>query len=150
MAQTLAGSDELQAQLVKVVAADIAQLDALQMVPHAFVGIEVRRIAWQLLQGESSRRASSEKVLDGLSAMDRRAIPDEEDLARDLAEEDAQKAHDRVAVKAVVAYRQEEASVKRHAPHRGEMFRAELDAETRCLTTWRPRGAHVRTACGSK
>jgi hypothetical protein len=50
--------------------------------------------------------------------MDRRAIPDEEDLARDLAQEDAKEAHYRMAVIAALAPLQDEASVERHATDR--------------------------------
>ena len=92
MAHTLAGTDQLPPQLLQIAAANIGQLHSLQIVPDAFIGIEIRCVARQLLQVESPGRTSPEKVLHWLSAMDRRAVPDEEELARDLAQEDTRDA----------------------------------------------------------
>lgn len=42
------GGSEFPAQLVEVPAAAVGQLDPLEVIPHAFVRIEVRRVARQL------------------------------------------------------------------------------------------------------
>src|SRR5215469_17448765 len=111
VAHTLAGTDQLPPQLPQIAAANVGQLHSLQIVPDAFSGIEIRCVARQLLQVESPGRSSPEKVLHWLSAMDRRAVPDEEDLATEFAQEDSQKADHGVAVVAVLAHLQEEPSV---------------------------------------
>ena len=76
--------------------------------------------------------------------MDRRAVPDEEDLAPDLAQENPQKAYHSVAVVAVLAHLQEEASVERHATNGEKMILAEFDTQTRRVAPWRPRSHGVR------
>jgi hypothetical protein len=135
VAHTFAGTDDLRPQLMQIAAANVGQLHTLEIVPDAFIGIEIGRVAWQLLQVESPGRSSPEKVLDGLSTMDRRAIPDEEDLATDFAQEDTQEAHHGVAVIVLLAYLQEEPSVERDATDSGEMILAEPDAQAGCLGT---------------
>ncbi len=99
-------------QLMEVVAADIGQLDALHVVPHAFVRIEVGRVGGQLLQMEALGCSTAQKVLDGLPAMDGGTIPDEDDPAPHLAQQHPQKAHYRHAVIAPLAHLQEQAPVR--------------------------------------
>src|SRR5215469_2955841 len=124
VAHTLAGMDQVPPQLLQIAAAHVGQLHTLQIVPYTFVGIEIRCVARQLLHVESPGRSSSQKVLHGLSAMDRRAVPDEEDPAAEFAQEDTQKAYHGVAGIALLAHLQEEPSVERHAADGREMILA--------------------------
>lgn len=144
MTQALAGMEYLPVQFAQIVAADVRQLDAFQIVPHAFSGIEIWRIARQLLDVEAFGGSAPEEVLDGLSAMDRRAIPDKEDLATEFAQEDAEEPDHGVAVIAVFAYLQEEASVERDATEGREVVLAAPDVQTRRFAPWRPRAHGVR------
>jgi hypothetical protein len=52
---------------MQIATAHVGQLDALEVIPDAFIGIEIRRIAGQLLQVELPGRSSLEEVLDGLA-----------------------------------------------------------------------------------
>ena len=85
VAQPLPGADEFRLQMRQIATTDIAQFHPLEIIPDALVGIEIRRIARQLLEMEPFGCARLEKRLDGLGAMNRRAIPDQQDLARQLA-----------------------------------------------------------------
>jgi len=85
VAEPLDGQAQFQAQVVQIGAAEVAQFDVLEIVPNALVGIQVRGVARQLLQLEPRRTALRQEVLDGLSAVDRRPIPDHEQPARKLA-----------------------------------------------------------------
>jgi len=71
--------------VVQVSATDVAQLDTLEVIPDALVRIEIGGITRQLLQMQEFGGPSFEKVFDLMSPMDGRAIPDENDLARNLA-----------------------------------------------------------------
>ena len=71
----------------------IGQFDALEIVPDALIRIEIRRVAGQLLQMQALGARLAQEVLDGLAVMDRRAIPDDQELPRDLAQQHAQEAH---------------------------------------------------------
>ena len=79
--QAFFGLNELAMQLIEIRTTDIAQLHPLEVIPDALIGIEIRRIAGQLLQMQAFGRPALEKVLDLVSAVNGRAIPDEHDLA---------------------------------------------------------------------
>lgn len=75
----------------KMKAAQVAQLDPLELLPKIFVRIQVWGIGWQALPMPPRRGAVGEERLDGLAAVDRRAIPDDDHPARDLAPQVLQK-----------------------------------------------------------
>ena len=79
-------------------AADGAQLTAFQVVPDPFDWIEIRRIARQVLEMDPLGGPTGQKVFDWLAAMDGGSIPDNEEPARELAQQDAQKPHHIAAV----------------------------------------------------
>src|SRR5215831_18297181 len=111
VAQSLFGPPQRHAQRRQRGAADIAQLHPLEIVPDAFDRVEFRGIAGQWLQMEALGGSSGQEVLDGLPTMNRRAIPDEEQLAGNLAQEHAQEPHDIDTVIALRLGLQEEPSV---------------------------------------
>src|SRR5713101_3326400 len=80
-------------QLIQIGTADIAQLHSLEIIPDALIWVQIRGVARQLFQLQTFGRPSLEKVFDLVPAMDRRAIPNQQDLARDLAQEDTQEAY---------------------------------------------------------
>ena len=53
----------------EVQAAEITQLDPLQVAPEAFARIQLRRIGGQSLEVEALRRAVGQECLDGMAAM---------------------------------------------------------------------------------
>jgi hypothetical protein len=63
----------------------VAQFDALEVVPDALVRIELGGVSGQLLEMQAARRAPAQEVLHGLAAVDRRPIPDDQQLAAHLA-----------------------------------------------------------------
>ena len=81
--------------MIQVGAANIAQLDTLEIIPDALIRIEVGRISGQLLQMQAFGRSPLEKVFDLMSAVNGRAIPNEHNLAGNLAQEHTQEADDR-------------------------------------------------------
>src|SRR3954453_11400731 len=85
VAEPLDGQAQFKPQLVQIGAAEVAQFDVLEIVPDALVRIQVRGVARQLLQLEARRGLLCQEVLDRPGAMDRRPIPDHEQLARNLA-----------------------------------------------------------------
>lgn len=85
LAEALACGAELQACLKEIRAADIPKLDQLEVAPDPFLRIELRSIAGQAFQMDSCRCAIAEKLLDHPAAMDRCAVPDDEQLAANAA-----------------------------------------------------------------
>jgi hypothetical protein len=55
------------------------------VLPDSLIGVEIRSVARKLLQLKPTlRRPTGEKLFDRSTAMDRRTILDDEQLARDL------------------------------------------------------------------
>jgi len=67
--------------VLEVRTTDIAQFDALEVIPNALIRVQVWGIARQVFQMQALSGSSLEKVLDCLSSMNRRTIPDEQELA---------------------------------------------------------------------
>jgi hypothetical protein len=79
--------------MTQVETAQIAPLDAFELLPDALVRIELRSIRRQTLQVDPWRRTVGEEVSDDLTAMDRRAIPNDHQAARHLTPQVRQKGH---------------------------------------------------------
>lgn len=80
----------------------MAELDPFQLLPEPFPGVQLGGRGRQALQVEARRRASREQLLDGLAAVDRRAIPDEPHPAGHLAQQGLKKPDHVVGVDGVV------------------------------------------------
>lgn len=74
-----------------------------------------------------------QEVLDGLGAVNRRAVPDDEEFAGDVMQQMAQEAHNiRAFVGALLAV-QEEVPVRRDGAYDGDVVPRERDAQERRL-----------------
>src|SRR5258708_17334104 len=135
MAQPLFGPAQRARQLPQVAAAQIAQLDALEIVPDALVRVQLGGVAWQLLQVHASGTAPTQEVLDGLAAMNGRAVPDHQELATDLAQQHAQEADDIRRVVGTLLGLHEQAPVRRDAADRREMVIIDRHPQQRRLPT---------------
>jgi hypothetical protein len=82
VAQALFGAHDLAVQVRQVNTTEIAQLNTLEIIPDAFIRVEIGGIAGQLLKVQAFGCPTLEKVFERVRPMDGRAIPDEHDLAR--------------------------------------------------------------------
>jgi len=137
VAEPLLGAAQCQSQRVKVSAAAVGQLNPLEVVPDAFGGVEVRRIARELLEVKALGGSTAQEVFDRLATMNGRAIPDHQELARDFAQQHAQEPDDIFGVVGALLGLQEEASLRRDPTDGGEMIMGERHGE------------HGRLAAGS-
>jgi hypothetical protein len=69
---------------------------ALEQVPDARIGVQVRCVAGQSLHLQSLGGPGGEEVLHRLAVVDRRAVPDHEQLPAHLTEPLAEERDDRV------------------------------------------------------
>src|SRR5260370_42681986 len=76
--------------------------------------------------------------------MNRRAMPDDHELAWDLAEQDAQKAYHRLAVVVVVPHLEKQAAIKRDPADCREMVMGQLDTQHGRLPAGGPRAHRQR------
>ena len=93
--QTPEGEAEFPAEFSQILAAAVPEFNALEVVPDTLVGIEVRGIGWQACEMEPLRCTASEEVLDRLAAMDWCTVPDDEQVAWNLAQELPEESHHR-------------------------------------------------------
>src|SRR5258708_1379688 len=84
---------------------------------------------------------AGQEVLERLATMDRRALPDDEQLAGDRAQQHAQEAHDIRRVGGLVVRLQEHPPVGREPPEGGQMVRGQRHPPHRRPPARRP-GAH--------
>ena len=95
--ELVANTSDRQSQFVaefgERVTADIAQLTPLEVLPQPFVRIQLRRVGGQGLQMQALGGSLGEEVLDDLGAVDGRAVPDDEQLAGDMAQQVLEEPH---------------------------------------------------------
>ena len=98
--------------MIEIGTTDIAQFDPLEVIPDAFIRIEIRGIAGQLLQMQSLGSPAFQEGFDLLGAVDGRAVLNEQDRTGDLAQEDPQESDDRYGIVAYLANLHEQTSIQ--------------------------------------
>lgn len=131
--ETSNGAAELGLEFGQVTTAPVAQLDPLEGAPDTLVGGQVRGVAGQACEMEAGAATLGEKVFHCLTAMDRRAIPDDQELAREVTQEMAEEAHHRWATEGVGADLKEEAALRGERPDGREVIVGEGDGQDRGL-----------------
>jgi hypothetical protein len=139
VAQTLFATTKRSPQVGQVSATQIPQLDALQVVPQPFNRIELGRIAGQALQVQPLGGAACQEVFDGLTVMNRGAVPDDEQFAGDLAQEQPQEADDIGRVVGAVLRLQKDPSRWGERADGREVVMGQRDAQHWRLPAGRPR-----------
>jgi hypothetical protein len=92
--KSLAGTAQLPADFCEAGAADVAQLDVLQMPPDSFLRVEFGRVAGEAFEVQPVAGFHMQELLDGAATMDRRAVPEHEQLAWYMTQQVAAKAND--------------------------------------------------------
>ena len=141
MSQAFFGSPQFVSHLRGILTAQVLEFAAFEQVPDSFLRVQLGRIARPPFQMETFGRASFEKVLDGLCAMDGCAIPDDQQLARNLAQQQAQKAHDGLGIRGMILHLHQQFAIGADGADSSEMIAGQLDPQDGCLPT-RGVGAH--------
>ncbi len=93
-AQASDGLAEFLAQVLGIGAADVGELDVLEVVPHPLVQrVEIGRVAGELHQAQAAGGTRGEEILYGPGAVDGRAIPQDQQLPRNLRQQVVEEAH---------------------------------------------------------
>ena len=111
MPQPLFGQAHSTTQFAEIGAAHISQLHSLQVVPDAFIRVQVWRIAGQSLQMDPFSTTIGQEVLDRLASVNGRAIPDHQQLAGDVTQQVLQKANHIRATESPLLYHQQQGAV---------------------------------------
>src|SRR4051794_3466479 len=117
---------------------DVFEFDMFQIVPDSFVGIQVWCVPWEALQPDAFGSTSGQKGLDGLAAMNRCAVPDDEQLARDHTQQLFQKGDDGGTIVCLRLHRQIEFACRSYGANHRVMVAGEFAAQQRRLSDWRP------------
>ena len=75
---------------------------------------------------------------DRLPPMNRRSIPNNQELAGDLAEQELEKADNIFAAVGVILHLHEQTAIRGDAADRGQVITRELHPQDRRLPLWRP------------
>ena len=100
----------------------IAQFDILQIVPDAFIGIQIRGIAGQTLQVNPSGGSIAQEFFHHLSPVSRKPIPDDQELALNVPQQMLEKAHNMGPTKRLFLNARVQFPLWRHRADRREMF----------------------------
>lgn len=127
------GAAELVLEFAQVVTAPVAQFDPLQVAPDALVGVHVWGIAGQGFEVEALSRAVAQEVLDDLAAVNRCAIPEDQELAREVAQQVPEEPYDIGTFEGASPDVEEQAPVRSECADGREVVTRERDGQDRGL-----------------
>jgi hypothetical protein len=137
VAQPLDGQPQFQAELRKIGAAQVAEFDVLEIVPHPLSGIEFGRLAGELFQREPGGGPLGQEVFPQLRAVDRGPVPDDQQRPRPVPQQMAQKSHDLRTAERALAYLEQQSAVQRQPADRGEVIMGQQRVQDRGLPAGR-------------
>jgi hypothetical protein len=100
----LDGLAQLGPQVRQVKAAEVAQFHSLKVRSQSLSRVEVGSIAGKPFEVDALGGSVSEKVADCVTAVDRRAVPEDEELARDHLQKVLEKADDGFGVERLLLH----------------------------------------------
>src|SRR5438067_12634220 len=114
-------------------AADVAELDPLQVPPDALVRVQVRGVGRQRFDPEALAADLRQQVLDRLPAVDRPAVPDHQQRVRDDLQQVAEEARHVGALEGALLGHEEQVAVRADAADDREVVAAERHPQDRGL-----------------
>jgi hypothetical protein len=93
MPQAFFGSTQFPLDVRHIQTTKVLELDALEQVPDAFLWIKVWGISRQLFEMNTSSSPFAQIVFDGRTSMNRRSIPDHQQVPSNLTGKQLQKAN---------------------------------------------------------
>jgi hypothetical protein len=133
MPEPFLGPHQFGAELLEVGSTKVLQFTPLEQIPHPFLRIEFGCIARQAFQMDAFGSPLCQKILDGLRAMNARAIPDDQQLSRKLAQELLQEAHHIRSFERVVLEVHDQSPIHRQPTDRREMIARQWNLQHRRL-----------------
>ena len=125
MAEPLNRQAQFEPEFRQIVAADVAQFKVLEIVPDPFVRIQFRGVARELLEVQPRGGPLGQEVAHRLRAVDRSAIPNDQQLAWDLAEQVLEKADNIWAPEGALLHLEQQAARLGEPADHGQMVMGE-------------------------
>lgn len=141
MPKTSPSKQQFAVELLECLATDIFQLPAFEQIPHAFLRVEFRCIAWQAFQVKAFGCTFRQKVLDGLGTMNACPIPNDEQVALDFAQELLQEADHVGALVGALLRLHEEPPIRGNCSNGRDVITSQRDRQDRRFSNWRV-GSH--------
>ncbi|SRR5216683_3499554 len=127
MPEPFLGAQQFRGELIEVGSTKVLEFAPFEQIPDSHLGIEFGGVARQSFQMNASGSSSCQKILDGPRAMNARAIPNDQQLARKLAQEQVQEPHDIRAFERVVLEVHNQASIHGQAADGRKMIARQGD-----------------------
>jgi hypothetical protein len=136
VAKPSGGESDLVSQVGEGLAADVAQLDVLEVGPDALVRVQIGGVARELLQADALGAFPGQEVLDGLAPMDRGAVPEHQELAGEMAEQMLEETNDVRARVRVLLHVQQQSPVRGDAADDREVIAAQRQSDEGRPAAW--------------
>ena len=127
MSQPFFGSPHFPLDVLHIKTTNILEFSSLEQIPDPFLGIEFWRIGRQLFKMNTSGSPFCQESFDRLSMMNGGSIPNDEQLARDLAGQQRQKANDIWTFVGVILRLQDDLSFWSDPAQSRKMIAGQLD-----------------------
>src|SRR5918911_305998 len=140
-------------QMIKILTTDVSQLNVLEVLPNPFIGVQIRGIAWQLLQAYVFRPLGRHK-LRHLSAVNGRTVPDHQQSLFDLTPHMLEEPHTIFTRECSRTCQRIKLAGDADAAHYRRMIVRKQHSQNRCLSTRRmgpgPRGQKIESGLVNK
>jgi hypothetical protein len=133
MPESFFGPAQLQGDVLDVETTNVLEFDALEEIPDVFLRVEFWGIRRQAFQMDAFGSAFCQESFDRLRAMNGGPIPNDEQVARDLALEQLQEAHDIGSLVGMVSDLHAEPSFRSDASNGREVIVGQFHRQDRCL-----------------
>ena len=120
-------------QVRQMITGDISQISKIQIAPNPFGRVEVRGIAWQLLQVDTLGSSVCQVGFDDPGAMRRNTVLDNQEQIIDHAQQLAKKEDDFSARNRMSINRQKQLALGRDRPDERKMLMGQKFLQDRCL-----------------
>src|ERR1043166_2110276 len=115
MAETGGCQAQVLLEVVQVGAAHVTELHILEVRPDALIRVEIGSVAWQLLEAQALSCTLGQEFFDGLPAMNRRTVPDHQQLAGDASQQMLEETDDLGTAERVVLDAQQQLATRGNA-----------------------------------
>src|SRR5260370_2875655 len=134
MSQAFFSTPHLPLDVLHVKTTNILEFNSLEQIPDPFLRIQFGSIGRQTFEMDAFGSAFGQEIFDGLTAMDRGSVPDHQQLARDLTQEQLQEADGIWALVRMVLRLHEDPSLWGNTTHGREMIPGQWDLQDGRLT----------------
>src|SRR5512144_138927 len=134
MPEPLLSTHQLCGKLPEIGSTKVLEFASLEQIPHPFLWVQLRSIARQLLQMDAFGSPVSRKLFHRLTTMNGSAIPDDQQFAWELAQEQLQEPHDIWPLVGTVLNVHDQSSIHGEATDGAEMITGQFDLQHRRLS----------------